>query len=68
LLSPERGLILNGPASQIVRLCTGSNTVSMIIDRLTTAHPDYPPTVLAQDLQQFLDELITRGLIYEAGS
>ena len=23
LLSPERGLILNGPASEILRLCTG---------------------------------------------
>jgi pyrroloquinoline quinone biosynthesis protein D len=68
LLSPERGLILNGPAGQIVRLCTGANTLAMMIDCLTTAHPDCPPTELAQDLRQFLHELMTRGLIHEAGS
>jgi coenzyme PQQ biosynthesis protein PqqD len=68
LLSPERGLILNGPASQIVRLCTGANTLVMMIDRLTTVHPDCPPSELAQDLRQFLHELMTRGLIHEVDS
>ena len=68
LLSPERGLILNGPASQIVRLCTGANTLAMMIDRLATAHPDCPRTLLAQDLRQFLHELKNRGLVHEGGS
>ena len=68
LLSPERGLVLNGSAGLIVRLCTGLNTLGMIVDHLTTVHPDCPRTLLSQDLREFLHELKNRGLIHEAGS
>ena len=68
LLSPEQGLILNGTASRIVRLCTGANSVGMIIDRLAASHPDCARASLAQDLRAFLHELTTRGLIREADS
>jgi pyrroloquinoline quinone biosynthesis protein D len=68
LLSPERGLVLNGPAGLIVRLCTGSNTLAMIVDQLAKVHPTCPRPVLAQDVSDFLHELANRGLIHEAGS
>ena len=66
LLSPERGLVLNRTASEIVRLCTGAHTVAMITQILTTLHPDSSPIALAQDLDQFLSALEQRGLIHEA--
>ena len=68
LLSPERGLILNGTASRILRLCTGTNTIGMIVDHLATIHPDSSRTSLEQDLWEFLQELNARGLIHEAES
>ena len=34
LLYPERGLILNSTACEILRLCTGAQTVGMIVDQL----------------------------------
>ena len=66
LLSPERGLALNQTASEIVRLCTGTNTVAMMIDILGTLHPDSSHSALAQDLDDFLFALEQRGLIHEA--
>ena len=68
LLLPERGLILNGSGGLIVQLCTGSNTLSMMIDSLLIAYPDCPRIILAEDLREFLHELQNRGLISEAGS
>jgi coenzyme PQQ biosynthesis protein PqqD len=66
LLCPERGLVLNRTASEIVRLCTGANTVAMIIEILAAAHPDSSPLALAHDLAEFLFALERRGLIKEA--
>lgn len=66
LLSPERGLVLNRTASEIVRLCTGTNTVAMMIDILETLHPDSSHGELAKDLGDFLFALEQRGLIHEA--
>jgi|RhiMethySRZTD1v2_1073278.scaffolds.fasta_scaffold1078153_2 coenzyme PQQ biosynthesis protein PqqD len=68
LLSPERGLILNGPASAIVQLCTGTNTLEAMIDRLVQMYPDSPRASLAEDLSNFLSELEGRGLLRETGS
>lgn len=68
LLSPERGLILNGTATLIVQLCTGSNTLASIIDRLAQIYPDSSRASLAQDLSNFLSELECRGLLREAAS
>ena len=66
LLSPERGLVLNETASEIARLCTGTNTMAGIIDILGTRHPDSSLSVLAQDVSEFLFTLEQRGLIHEA--
>jgi coenzyme PQQ biosynthesis protein PqqD len=66
LLSPERGLVLNRTASEIVQLCTGSNTVAMMIDILGTLHPDSSHGALAKNLGDFLFALEQRGLIHEA--
>lgn len=68
LLSPERGLILNGTASRIVRLCTGANNVGMMIDHLADIHPDSARATLARDLRDFLHELERRGLLRETAS
>lgn len=66
LLSPERGLILNGTANEIVQLCTGAYTVAMMIDILGIRHPDLSRISLAQELDEFLFALQQRGLIHEA--
>ena len=66
LLSPERGLILNGTAHEIVQLCTGAYTVAMMLDILETRHPDLSRIALAQEVDEFLFALQQRGLIQEA--
>ncbi|MGD9728762.1 MAG: pyrroloquinoline quinone biosynthesis peptide chaperone PqqD [Nitrospiraceae bacterium] len=68
LLSPERGLVLNRTASEIVRLCTGANTVAMIIEILAASHPGSSPPALAVDLDHFLSALEQRGLIQEGAA
>ena len=65
LLYPERGLILNSTARDILRLCTGAHTVGMIVDQLATIHCDVLHASLARDIHDFLHELADLGLIRE---
>ena len=65
LLYPERGLILNSTARDILQLCTGAHTVGMIVDQLATMHCDVLRASLAQDVHDFLHELADLGLIRE---
>ncbi|MET0515027.1 MAG: pyrroloquinoline quinone biosynthesis peptide chaperone PqqD [Nitrospiraceae bacterium] len=65
LLYPERGLILNSTARDILRLCTGTYTVRMIVDELSAMHCDVLRTSLAQDVYDLLHQLIDLGLIHE---
>ena len=65
LLYPERGLILNSTARDILQLCTGAHTVGMIVDQLATIHCDVLHASLARDIHDFLHELADLGLIRE---
>ncbi len=65
LLYPERGLILNSTACDILRLCTGAHPVSMIVDQLAGVHRDVSRESLAQDVYDFLHKLADLGLIRE---
>jgi len=65
LLYPERGLILNGPAGDILQLCTGECTLATIVDVLSMQHRDGPRELIAQHVLGFVSDLHSRGLIEE---
>jgi pyrroloquinoline quinone biosynthesis protein D len=62
LIAPERGLLLDAVAAQIVKLCDGSRTVGEILDVLAAQYEGAGSDV-ASDLECFLLELARRGLM-----
>ena len=42
LLYPERGLVLNATAADVVKLCTGEHTVAAIVERLAEKYAPQP--------------------------
>lgn len=65
LLYPERGMILNQAASDILHLCTGRFTVEMIVDALAVRHGADQRASIAGDVLAFLSRLQARGLVQE---
>jgi pyrroloquinoline quinone biosynthesis protein D len=63
LLYPERGLVLNATAADVVRLCTGELTVAAIVDQLATKYTEQPLEALQAEVQTFLTRLAERGLL-----
>ena len=63
LLYPERGLLLNGTASDILNLCSGRLTVGRIVELLATRHDDYVRELIQNDIFTFLSDLRARGII-----
>jgi pyrroloquinoline quinone biosynthesis protein D len=63
LLYPERGLVLNATAADVVRLCTGELTVAAIVDQLATKYTEQPLEALQAEIQTFLTRLAERGLL-----
>jgi pyrroloquinoline quinone biosynthesis protein D len=63
LLYPERGLVLNGTAAQVVKLCTGEHTVAVILARLAEQYADQPADALEREVLTFLHAMVDRGLI-----
>jgi len=64
LLYPERGLVLNPTAADIVQLCTGEHTVEAIVQRLAEKYTSQPREAIAQEVQTFLDVMAARGLVH----
>ena len=62
LLAPERGLLLDDIASQVVKLCDGSRTVEQIVEVLCATY-NADARAVASDLESFLTELARRGLV-----
>ncbi len=62
LVAPERGLVLNRSASEILRLCTGDHTVAAIVAQLAAAHADAASRIEA-DVVALLRTLVARGLV-----
>lgn len=65
LLYPERGLLLNEAASDILELCTGRHTVDMMVDLLASRHGECHRTAIRADILALLSQLHARGLVQE---
>jgi len=63
LLYPERGLVLNPTAADVVQLCTGEHTVGAIVDRLAAKYAPQPREDVAREILAFLAQMAERGLI-----
>jgi coenzyme PQQ biosynthesis protein PqqD len=63
LLYPERGLVLNPTAADVVQLCTGEHTVGDIVDRLAVKYAPQPREEVEREILAFLDRMAERGLI-----
>ena len=67
LLYPERGLVLNPTAADIVRLCTGEHTVGDIVARLAEKYAPQPREAVEREVRAFLDTMTDRGLVASEG-
>ena len=63
LLYPERGLVLNPTAADVVQLCTGEHTVGAIVDRLAAKYAPQSREDVAREILAFLAQMAERGLI-----
>jgi coenzyme PQQ biosynthesis protein PqqD len=64
LLYPERGLVLNPTAADIVQLCTGEHTVGAIVERLAEKYASQPREAIEREVLTFLDAMAARGLVH----
>ena len=67
LLYPERGLVLNPTAADVVQLCTGEHTVDTIVEKLAEKYTTQPREALEQEIVTFLGRLAERGLVSDHG-
>jgi coenzyme PQQ biosynthesis protein PqqD len=65
LLYPERGLVLNPTAADVLQLCTGERTVGAIVDELARKYGQEAPAVERQ-VMDFLRTMANRGLVQAA--
>ncbi len=66
LLYPERGLVLNQTAADVLRLCTGEHTVEAIVDRLVEKYVSQPREEVERQVTEFLRTMADRGLVLDA--
>ena len=64
LLYPERGLELSDTAETIVQYCTGAYEVQEIIAHLVDRYGPEHGHVIEQDVCNFLQNLMDRGLVH----
>lgn len=62
LLHPERGMVLNDTAAEIVKLCDGERSVSEIVNHLKSHYDGAPAARIEERTLRFLDALAERGL------
>ena len=67
LLYPERGLVLNPTAADVVQLCTGEHTVETIVEKLAQTYTTQTREALEQEIVSFLGRLAERGLVSDHG-
>ena len=67
LLYPERGLLLNATAAEIVGLCTGEHTVDGIVDQLAEKYPGKARAEIEHEVTAFLAQIQSRGLLEVTG-
>jgi pyrroloquinoline quinone biosynthesis protein D len=66
LLYPERGLVLNATAADVIRLCTGEQTVAAIIEQLAGRYAPQPRETVEQEVLTFLARMAERGIVTAA--
>lgn len=66
LLYPERGLVLNPTAADVIQLCTGEHTVRAIVQQLTQKYAPEPAENVEREILGLLERLANRGLIKSA--
>jgi len=62
LLAPERGLLLDEPATAIACLCDGTRTIAEIAFELAFDH-DGDVAAIERDVGALVDALYVRGLV-----
>ncbi len=62
LLYPERGLVLNPTAADVLQRCTGERTVHSIVEELARKYGHEAPAV-EKEVMEFLGTMADRGLI-----
>jgi len=62
LLSPERVIEAEGPASEILRRCDGTRSVGEIIDELAVVYVA-DCAIIAQDVTDMLQEMMGKRLL-----
>jgi coenzyme PQQ biosynthesis protein PqqD len=65
LLYPERGLVLNPTAADVLQRCDGERTVGSIVEELAQQYGHQAPAV-EQEVMQFLQVMADRGLVQAA--
>lgn len=63
LLWPERGLLLNRSASEILQRCHGRHTLSSIVNVLSRQYPDTRRRMIEEDVYRLIRDLSRRGLL-----
>jgi len=66
LLYPERGLVLNSTAADVIERCTGERTVSSIVDELAQKYDQQTPDAVEREVMEFLQAMADRGLVQAA--
>jgi coenzyme PQQ biosynthesis protein PqqD len=66
LLYPERGLVLNQTAADVLQLCTGEHTVEAIVDRLVEKYVSQPREEVERQVTDFLKTMTDRGVVLDA--
>ena len=62
LLYPERGLVLNLTAADVLQRCDGERTVGAIVAELAQRYGQEPPAV-EREVMEFLQTMADRGLL-----
>ncbi len=65
LLYPEKGLVLNATAADVVKLCTGERTVGAIVGELAAKY-NQETAIVEREVIALLTSLAERGLLQES--
>ena len=63
LLWPERGLLLNRSAGDILNLCRGHHTLSSIVNALSDQYRHTKRNLIQADVHRLILDLHSRGLL-----
>jgi len=63
MLFPERGILLNAVAGEIIKRCDGRSTVTTIVDQLMQTYDDQSRQIIETETLNLLQVFYARGLI-----